>query len=161
MSALDVITLDQAKVYLVMEGINDRDDEIERLIKTAIAWIERYTCYRLYPRDEEVITTSYKTEINYFPINSKSIKLENGSDYTPIDFVTYKNGSLALFVHCPLQSTILLNTGYEEVEDIPEPLISAAYKIITYLFENKDAYSVNFPVDIQLLINQYRRSASI
>lgn len=161
MAALDVITLEQAKIYLVMDGINDRDEEITRLIKTAISLIEQYTSYRLFARDETVITTSCKTSIPYFPINSKSIKLENGGDFAEVPYYTFKQGSLDLYVNCPVQSTILLNTGYEEATDIPEPLISAAYKIITYLFENKDAYEATIPYDVQLLLNQYRRSATI
>lgn len=159
MDALDVISLSDAKAWLIVED-NASDTQITRLIKSAVAWIEQYTCYRLYPRDEEFITYGCRTELPYYPINSKSIKLQDGSTYEATT-ETYRYAALQLIVSCPAQSTILLNTGYSEVDQIPPPLIEGCYKLITYLYENRDAYGTVLPLDIQILINQYRRSATI
>jgi hypothetical protein len=159
MDALDIISLEDAKKELVMTGISDRDAEIESIIKSAIAWVEKYTDYRLYNRDEIINAVFCKNNLTQYPISITSVKNSDDEDVT----YTQKNGVLSLIIDCPEQSVITANVGYteNEVDDIPQPLIRAAYKLITYLFENKDAYTVGLPLDIQLLLNQYRRSATI
>jgi len=157
MTALDVITLEQAKAELVMTGISDRDAEITRLIQTAIGWVEQYTCYRLYERVETFIAYGCETVLPYYPITI------DGVDHDGSAYANYKEKflPLGLRIICPSQSTITATVGYSDVGEIPAPLIEAAYKLITYLFENKDVYSVQLPVDVQILINQYRRSPTI
>jgi len=54
--------------------------------------------------------------------------------------------------------TITVNVGYDDVNKIPSPLIDAAYKIMTYLHENRDMYPVGLPTDVQFLLNKYRRT---
>lgn len=157
MNPFDVISLIQAKSYLVMEGISDRDAEIRGLIETSISLVERYTCYRLYERPETFIATTCHTELNYYPVAIESVKNSNGDDVK----YTSKYAPLSLNITVPSQSIITATVGYDDVANIPSPLISAAYKMITYLFENKDAYSVSLPMDVQLLLNQFRRSPSI
>lgn len=157
MDALNIITLEDAKAELVMTGIDDRDAEIERLIKTAIAMVEQYTCYRLYERTEVFNTIGCHTSLPYYPIEIDDVINADGNDVT----YTQKNQSLSILISCPAQSVIGATVGYDDVTNIPQPLISAAYKIITYLFENKDAYEVGLPIDIQLMLNPYRRSATI
>lgn len=156
MDALDVISLQNAKDWLIVQDSAD-NAAITRLIKSAVAWIEQYTCYRLYPRDETFTTVCYKTELPYYPINSKSVKLADGTTFD----ATYTTRSLTLLVTCPEQSVISLNTGYDDPTGIPPPLIEGAYKLITYLYENRDAYSTTLPLDIQILVNQFRRSPTI
>jgi hypothetical protein len=156
MSPIDVISLQNARDWLVVDD-NFDDTIITRLINSAVSWVEQYTCYRLYARDETFITTSCKTSLPYFPINSKSIKLKDDTDYTATNN-TYFYAALSLIVDCPIQSTIMLNTGYTDPTQIPSPLLEACYKLITYLYENRDAYGTQLPIDIQILINQFRRS---
>ena len=157
MNWLDVISLEEAKAELVMTGINDRDAEIERLIKTSIEWVEQYTSYRLYERTETFIAYCSVTELPYYPIEVDSIAYKGVAyaNYTTLQL------PLSLKVYTPSQSVITSTVGYANRLDIPEPLVSACYKIITYLFENKDAYSVGLPIDVQILLNQWRRSATI
>jgi hypothetical protein len=167
MDGTSVISLASAKVWLsVDDTYNDAD--ITRLINTAVAWIEQYTCYRLYPRDEVVqVYTSYNncggstTYIPYFPINTKSINNFDGTPYTTAYPYVFTNTALSLVVQCPPYSSVLLNTGYTDPADIPQPLIDGALKLITYLYENRDSYGSVLPIDIQLLVNQYRRSPLI
>lgn len=157
MDALNVITLDEAKAELVMTGIDDRNTEITRLIKTAVSLVEQYTCYRLYERIESFNAIGCHNNLPYYPIVIDDVKNSDGDDVT----YTEKKATLAIVITCPVQSVINAIVGYDDVTDIPQPLVSAAYKIITYLFENKDAYSVDLPIDIQLMLNPYRRSATI
>ena len=158
MDALDVITLLDAKKELVVDATyTDRDAEITRLIQTAVAWVEQYTCYKLYERVETFIAYGWYTELPYYPIEVTGV-VHDGEAYPNY---TEKQLPLGLWVGAPNQSVITANVGYTSAALIPQPLISACYKIITYLFENKDAYSIGLPVDVQVLINQYRRSATV
>jgi len=158
MTALDVISLEEAKAELVMTGIDDRDAEITRLIKTAIALVEKYTDYYLYEREITIDLTGCKTDITKYPITIVSVKHETDDlSYS----IRQKVLSIDLTCYDWEDGIITANVGFDDVTDIPQPLIDAAYKIITYLFENKDVYSAELPLDIQLMLNQYRRSATI
>lgn len=160
-TALDVITLQQAKDWLVVD-FDDQDENIERNIKTAIAWVEKYTCHLLYKRAITIPVTSSRTAIAFYPL--ADVALKNTADETLAAMIT--EGATKTYVYysgyCGLgQNKITANAGYETIDLIPAPLLDACYKLITYLYENRDAYSSTLPVDIQLLINQYRRSATI
>jgi hypothetical protein len=156
MTPLNVISLQQAKDYLVID-YPDRDQEITRLIETAIAQVEQYTCYRLYEREETFFAYGYCTNLPYCPIVIDSVKNSDG------DTVNYTETAnpLAINLLCKPQSIITATVGYSDISDIPPPLIQAAYKLITYLADNKDMYTVQLPVDVQMLLNQWRRSATI
>lgn len=158
MDALDVISLEDAKSYLVVD-FNDLavNKEIERAINAAVAWVEEYTDYRLYQRDEVIISTGYETSIYQYPLTLGLVKDKDDNTLT----VNVKYGTLRQIVCCPPQSTINLAVGYTTADDIPGPLLSAAYKLLTYLFENKDAYTTGLPLDVQVLINKFRRSPAI
>lgn len=155
MTALDVISVEQAKAYLRVDFDTD-DDLITSLIQTSVAWVEQYTCYRLFERVELFIAYNCKTGLPYYPIEVTSVEYDGDEQ----DIVT-KNRPLELVVECKKDSVITATVGYSDVADIPAPLLTACYKLITYLYENRDAYGATLPVDVQLLINQYRRSATI
>lgn len=156
MTPLDVISLDDAKAYLVVD-FDDRDSEIERLIATAIGLVEQYTCYRLCEREETFVTYECKTDLSVYPVTIDSVVNEDD------EVVTYTERSypLSLVLSAPKNSTVVMTVGYADTSLIPAPLIAACYKVITYLFENKDVYSVGLPVDVQMMINQFRRSPTI
>lgn len=158
MTALNVITLADAKKELVVDATyTDRDAEITRIIQTAVSWVEQYTCYRLYEREETFIAYGWCTDLHYYPIEVTGVEHE-GVPYTKY---TEKQLPLGLRITCPNQSAITANVGYTSALLIPPPLIAACYKIIVYLFDNKDAYSIGLPIDVQVLVNQYRRSPTI
>jgi hypothetical protein len=159
MNALNVITLAQAKTYLDMTGIDGRDAEIETLIKTAVSLVEKYTDYRLYEREETFVTYGCKTEISAYPVTIDSVVDEDDAAVT----YTERVYPLSLVLTAPKDSTVTMTVGYAEADiaNIPQNLIQACYKWVTYLFENKDIYEVNMPLDVQLLLNQSRRSATI
>lgn len=158
MDALDVISLNAAKNHLVVLNDDFYDAQITGIIKTAVAMVEKYTDYRLYERIETIALISHKTDITLFPISVTSVL--NGSTAEAYRQIPR---SLSILIECfNWCGTILTaNVGYTDVSLIPQPLIGACYKLITYLFENKDAYSAEIPYDVQLMINMYRRSATI
>lgn len=160
-TALDVITLAQAKDWLVVD-FEDQDGQIERNIRTAVAWVEKYTCHLLYQREITIPVTSSKTAIAFYPLEDIVLKDKDGVTLTSM----ISEGALKTYVvysgYCGIgQNKITVNAGYASIDLIPAPLLDACYKLITYLYENRDAYSSTLPVDIQLLINQFRRSPTI
>lgn len=142
--ALSVISLEQAKEFLVVD-FPDRDAEITRHIKSAIGIVEVYTHHFLYQRSKTYTVSGCGTEIYDYPI------------ILPVGTKSTTN-VLSVTVFGANNSTIAATIGYATVADIPEQLISAAEKIITYLYENKDVYTSSLPADVQVLINQLRRS---
>jgi len=147
MDALDVISLDEAKYSLVVD-YPDKDGDITRYIKTAVAIVERYTNYALYQRAVTyTLPLCGNMEIYDYPISFD----EGNTTYDRVLSVVLSGQSGA-----KSDATI----GYADVADIPSPLIDACYKIITYLSENRDIYEENLPSDVQGLINSYRRSAT-
>lgn len=146
MNALDVISLDDAKLSLVVD-YPDKDAEITRHIKSAVALIEQYTDVYLYERPRTYALLGCSLEIYDSPLT-----------FTGTVPTKTKQQALSVIVYGKSGDTYTANIGYSNVADIPQNLIDACYKIITYLFENKDAYSVSLPMDVQMLVNQFRRS---
>jgi uncharacterized phiE125 gp8 family phage protein len=165
MTELDVISLASAKNWLSIDD-NDSDADITRLIKTAIAWVETYTCYRLWQRQEVVTAFGETTFLSQYPVAIDSVKNSLGADQTyytrqyatKLKITTGYTPNFTLEPTYNSQNTITLTVGYDDVTKIPNPLIDACYKLITYLFENRDAYQAALPSDVQILINQYRRA---
>lgn len=158
MDELSVISLEQAKIHLVVLNDSFYDAQITGIIKTAIGMVEQYTDYRLYERDVTIPLVSCKQDITLFPITISGVV--NGS--TAQTYTTLQR-SLSIVVECSTwcNSVVNASVGYADVDLIPHQLIGACYKIITYLFENKDAYEATIPYDVQIMINQLRRSATI
>jgi hypothetical protein len=155
MDALDVITLEAAKEYLVVD-FPDQDDNIRRLISTAVAMVEQYTGYRLYERDVTYTVGRCEYEIVDYPVEVTGVTLGGGV----INYIT-EQAALSMYVRAPRGSVIAATVGYESVSDIPAPLIDGALKILTYLYERRDIHTMNLPADVQGVLNQFRRSPSI
>src|SRR5690606_17084160 len=144
--------LEDAKDWLSVED----DNHVSRLIKSAVDWVERYTGYRMYVRPETFRTDGCgSTLVSGYPVEVVSVVDKNGVgvNFCEVDtpsgtVVKYGNGAYMITV----------NVGYRDVNKIPSPLIDAAYKIMTYLHENRDMYPVGLPTDVQFLLNKYRRT---
>lgn len=147
-SALDIISLQQAKDFLVID-FPDRDAEITRHIKAAIGYIEKYTNHMLYQRPKDYVIDGCSLEIYDYPLEVS----------TTVDRV--HNNVLSKTYYAKSGTVLNATVGYSNPDNIPEELIEAAYKLITYLTENKDIYTAGLPWDVQMLVNKWRRSATI
>lgn len=147
MGPLDVITLEQAKEFLAVD-FPDRDDEITRDIKSAISYVERYTNVMMYERDKSYTMTGCSLEIYDAPIELADPELKTRLNVLSVT-VFGKSGDV-----------VDAAVGYSDVADVPDDLVSAAYIMISYLFENKGLYPAELPWDIQMLMNPFRRSAT-
>lgn len=147
-SALDIITLEQAKEFLVVD-FPDRDAEITRHIKSAISYVEQYTNIMTYSRPRSYNLTGCSLEIYDYPIAFSDAELRTRENILSVT-VSGKSGDV-----------VSATVGYTDITLVPQELIEAAYKIITYLFENRDIYLADLPWDVQMLLNPLRRSATI
>lgn len=167
MTAIDVISLPDAKDHLVVLNDDFYDKQITGIIKTAVAMIEKYTGHYFYQRTKQYPITSDRTAISDYPLEITGIVDGYGNPVSSF-MVNINKGALDTYVRywgfneCGYnQPFINAQVGYTTVDDIPQPLIGAAYKLITYLFQNKDAYSADLPADVQLILNSYRRDCNI
>ena len=154
-TALDLITLAEAKDELKVDQSDTfHDSLITRLIHTAVALIEKRTQHMLYPRTElRRIKSGY--ELYDYPATVDSFV--SGIDYTQEDYSLYST----LYFSSTGSEVVSLTLGYATKEEVPAPLLEACYKLLTYLFDHRDAYKADLPSDIYLIIRPYVRYASI
>lgn len=87
MDALDVITLQQAKIFLRVDYADD-DALIESIISSAVNYVEQMTNYRLYQRTEYKHSDgTYNVDVFQFPINSLAVQTLDG---TPVSWPQIK-----------------------------------------------------------------------
>lgn len=157
MDALDIITLEYAKDQVLDVDFDEKDEFIEDCIKAAVAWVEQYTSHMLYEREVVFHTNNKTTKIPYTPVVINTVKNDAG---TALDYKLYPALSGNIYLKACAGVTVTATAGYSEadIDKIPGTLISAACKLLTYLYENHTVYAANVPLDIQILINPYRRT---
>ncbi|PTX14453.1 gp6-like head-tail connector protein [Pontibacter mucosus] len=152
-TALDLITLEEAKAHLAVD-FPAHDMLITRLIHTAVALIEKRTQHMLYEREE---TRRIKSGYELYDYPATVDTLGDGLDYQAEEHAGYTR----LYFGSTRPEVVTLTLGYAEKEQVPEPLISACYKLLTYLFEHRDTYQAELPSDVYLMIRPYQRYATI
>lgn len=139
------ITLQEAKDWLRVDD-NADDTLITGLISAAESWVQTYTNHVLNPFTMTVGDGCH--EVYDFPLN---VTAHSGS-------YEVEKRSLKSIFSVSKGSTVTISVGYATPALIPKDLITAAKKLITYMYENRDTYSAELPTDVQVLINQYRRN---
>lgn len=151
MDALDIISVEEAKDWLSTED----ETHLPRLIKSAVEWVEQYTGYRLYIRPVTMKVDGHSTTVVGYPANVVSVTDKNGQ---PVSFCVVDSPSGTVVKYGYGASMITANVGYANKADVPSLLVDAAFKLLTYLSENRDLYSVGMPMDVQFMINKMRRN---
>ena len=151
MAYLDVITLADAKVYLrIDDDLTEDDNQITRMIRASLSYIENYTNYILFARDKEYRLIDGCVRVYDFPINSEvtlELETENKTLYT--------NYSLGY-----TNDLITLNVGYVDPAEIPQDLIEVAYEIIELMYYEKETNKSHLNSLSSLshvTLNQYKR----
>lgn len=152
MSALDVIPLASAKDWLRVD-FNDEDAKITELIKTAVEWVEKYTgkylwrrniTYKVQPQDRcnRYVVISAAPDLAIVSVNGITTDLpELNGDRLPIDLAA---------------QTIVYAAGYEGVDDIPAPIITAAKKFMALQYEEAIDGQDEQRSEIERLLDPYR-----
>lgn len=150
MEATEIITPEQAKNWL---SANNTED-LPRLIASALDFVQTYTGHTLIGYDKTIQTPCYAYGIRLYPIIINSVKNVNG------DVLEYKTRQTTYntYIDAPIGSLVNLTVGYQTVAEIPPMLVEVAYKMLTYLYENRDIYIASLPQDFQIMINKYRRN---
>ena len=151
MAYLDVIPLADAKVYLrIDDDLTEDDNQITRMIRASLSYIENYTNYILFARDKEYRLIDGCVRVYDFPINSE-VTLELESENKTL----YTNYSLGY-----TNDLITLNVGYVDPAEIPQDLIEVAYEIIELMYYEKETNKsqLNSLSSLShMTLNQYKR----
>lgn len=157
-TALDVISLEEAKALLKVD-FADEDAYITGLIHTAVAIVERRTDHYLYQR-EVTIDARQSHEVYAYPFEIVSA---TDKDLTALNYTAHPYSLMTRICINGYYGHYLLKlkVGYLNKADIPAPLLTAAERLITYLFSHRDVQPVEMPSDVQMMLQPYRRYASI
>lgn len=125
----DVISLEQAKLYLkIDDGQDITDDEITGMINSALSYIEKRTNHIFKTRDKvyyKDCALVQQVKVYDYPIDNSVTELD----------ITYR----PLYAIVPtVNDMVTLTIGYESLEDIPVELIDCALQIINFWFYNSE-----------------------
>lgn len=158
---LDIVTLEDVKNFLKTDDIPEHDDQIERLIASAVDTVENYTNWRLWQREEVINTSASVYEVFQYPYTFVSAKdkynvdVSNEIKTNPLrDIVCFS------FYSCSSPVTVKLMVGFStsNQDKIPEPFRDTIKRLVTYSFENRDGVRDKQVMrDILAELDEYRR----
>lgn len=149
MNYLDIIPLTDAKTYLRLEDtLTEDDSQIQRMIRGALSYIEQYTNVILFEREKIYNVSNGCVKVYDFPINS-----EVTTEFTKEVKSLYTN-------YYTNESELVLNVGYDDIENIPQELIEVAYTLIKSMYyekENNKTILDGLDSISTMTLNQYKR----
>ena len=132
MAYLDVITLAEAKEYLrVDDTLTEDDNHIQRMIKGALDYIERWTNQLVFDRQKTYVMVDGCVTVYDYPVNSTV------STFALTE--TIKRGYRNYVADDADQTELKLNVGYQNVEDIPNDLIDVAFELIDLMYYSHES----------------------
>lgn len=144
---LDVISLDQAKLYLKIDTLQtETDNEITSMINSSLSFIEKRTGHHF--------KTKNKTFYSCALVNSVIIY-----DYPIIDAPAGTQVRQLNSIVPTVDGSVVLELGYASLEDIPSELIDAALQIIKVWFyeSEKQENTSLIPLSVLQAIDTNRR----
>jgi hypothetical protein len=141
---IDVITLEQAKLYLkIDEGQTVTDNEITGMINSSLSYIEKRTNHifktreKVYYKDCALVQ---QVKVYDYPIIEPDPTID----------ITYR----PLYAIVPtIDNVVSLTTGYTTVEDIPSELIDSALQLINFWFYNSETRNASNTVPDFVMVN--------
>lgn len=162
MDQLNVVSLDQAKLWLRVDLDYDYEDTlITALIKSAVNQVEQYTLQVLWQRSiTEITDRSGNLKIYNYPI----IAVEDVVD-KDFDDVTFGLVETQWYTEVVTDragfNTVTYVAGYDwnydGGSDVPDDIETAIKEMITYLYENRDNPKEEMPKVVTYLLAPYRR----
>jgi len=144
---LDVISLDQAKLYLKIDTLQtETDNEITSMINSSLSFIEKRTGHHF--------KTKNKTFYSCALVNSVIVY-----DYPIIDVPAGTQVRQLNSIVPTVDGSVVLELGYASLEDIPSELIDAALQIIKVWFyeSEKQENTSLIPLSVLQAIDANRR----
>lgn len=157
MDQLNVVTLNQAKLWLRVDEDDDSNDTvITSLIKAAVNQVEKYTLQILWQRAITARTNKYACyRIFEYPLISiESVGDEEwGEDET--EWYTEVRG----YTGGVQTVTFVAGYGwsYDGGTEVPDDIITAIREMLAYWYENRDNAKQGMPDAATYLLGPYRR----
>jgi hypothetical protein len=121
---MDIITLSEAKVYLrIDDTLTEDDNQILRMINSALSYVEKYTNVYLRPTTKEYFFSNGLTLVYDYPINT----VENPEEFSRVEKQQYSVFSSSL-------DKVTLNIGFTDISNVPTVLIDVAFEILDILY---------------------------
>ena len=162
MDQLNVVSLDQAKLWLRVDLDYDYEDTlITALIKSAVNQVEQYTLQVLWQRSiTEITDRSGNLKIYNYPI----IAVEDVVD-KDFEDVIFEIEESQWYTHIITDqagfNTVTYVAGYDwnydGGSDVPDDIETAIKEMITYLYENRDNPKEEMPKVVTFLLAPYKR----
>lgn len=142
MCYVDVLPLSEVKNYLrVDSSLTQDDDEIIRMIDTALQFIENETNILVYQRNKTYTAVNGCVRVYDSPIDSVVTPSDYDNDDTTV-FTTYSN-----YVYGSETVSITLLVGYLDPDDVPQSLKQIALQMIDLMYyrdeKNKSMSDIN------------------
>lgn len=138
------VTLTDLKDYLNIDYPND-DLKLERKLNAAIRVVEKYTNHSLRDHDIIIIGTGCASEFYGYPIDS----------ITGAERIEYTD--MGACVTAKIGDRVTIKMGISEEPNLDE----AVLRIASTLYEEIEISETTLPLDVQLLLNQYRLDSFI
>ena len=147
-SYLDVISLDQAKLYLKIDSLQtETDNEIKSMINSSLSFIEKQTNHifktksKVYYKDCALVQ---QVKVYDFPIIN-----------APIGTQVRQSNSIVPTIN----DMVTLELGYTNLDEIPSELIDAALQLIKVWFYESETQSNTslIPLSVMQAIDVNRR----
>lgn len=136
-----MVTLEQLRQDLRID-FDDDNAILQRNLDAAVAIVEKYTSLVMVARSEQRIAVAgRKFKVFMSPVSSVTGgTFEECNDYTLIT---------------PSATTVTINYGAVNLPNLDK----AVLRIAADLYENVEISEVRLPLDIQLMLNQYRNDS--
>lgn len=151
-----ILPLAEVKRYLRLDDdFNDDNEDIERMIASALEYMEKQTNHVFRVQDKTYYNTQSEYGCGSITIFDTPINTTEFGDKTPLYFSGYVK-----FVNT---ESITVNVGYSNRVDVPSALIECALQMIKvfYYEAEKNVNTTLIPENVNQIINSYRRFIAI
>jgi hypothetical protein len=152
MNALHVVSLEEMKGVLVVHpSISEFDNLIISLIGTAVDWVEKYTSYLLYEREITEVFKDFE-RIYLHPVT-----------FPETEGVYFRTSKLSKQILLSGKESVELTFtgGFSDASEIPDALKTAVKRLVVFWSDQPETAGAEIPIDVQIIVNQFRRDATI
>lgn len=139
-----MVTIDDLKDELLITWSQD-DAKLQRKLNAAVDIVERYT-------NRSLVSKTVTRRSNGCPIEFYGSPIESINGATRVEYT-----SLGAMIYAKSGDVVSIELGESYITALDESVL----RIGATLYENGEISEVNLPLDVQLLLNQYRLDSFI